>query len=377
MSCCWGNLPEELVAEILLKLPVKSLLRFKCVCKSWYALIKGANFVNQHLCYANTSSSGSLIFMLYDAASRKYGISLVSDETLKSVPSAQLKLPPSCEKLANWGDLFTFLGPVNGIYCIYDEYSDVVLWNPSTKEFRHLPPTDQPNIPRGELSAGVNTGFGFDPKTNDYKVIRIMTYCYEKYIDGPRFHRAELYTLSTDAWSELDPLLPCQITGLDIHNGYLSGAYHWLAYDNTRKKDLVLSFDMADEVFGTFLRPAAFEEDSFAEELLVIKGSLTLISYDHKEIGTCFVIWVMKEYAVEESWTKLASIGPFSECLIPVGCGKKHEVFLRTAISNEVCLIRYDAKSRELAKFQLGKVTGGSVICFHAVIYMESLVSIK
>ncbi|KAG4970224.1 hypothetical protein AAZX31_13G091900 [Glycine max] len=36
-------LPEELIIEILLRLPVKSLLRFKRVCNSWLSLISDAN----------------------------------------------------------------------------------------------------------------------------------------------------------------------------------------------------------------------------------------------------------------------------------------------------------------------------------------------
>ena len=38
-------LPEELIIEILLRLPVKSLLRFKRVCNSWLSLISDANWV--------------------------------------------------------------------------------------------------------------------------------------------------------------------------------------------------------------------------------------------------------------------------------------------------------------------------------------------
>ncbi|TKY47881.1 F-box/kelch-repeat protein [Spatholobus suberectus] len=33
------SLPLELVREILLRLPVRSVLRFKCVCKSWLSVV--------------------------------------------------------------------------------------------------------------------------------------------------------------------------------------------------------------------------------------------------------------------------------------------------------------------------------------------------
>ncbi|XVF60530.1 hypothetical protein PTKIN_Ptkin08bG0054900 [Pterospermum kingtungense] len=50
-----NNLATDLVVEILLNLPVKSLLRFKSVCKSWYALIDSNEFINMHLDEASTS----------------------------------------------------------------------------------------------------------------------------------------------------------------------------------------------------------------------------------------------------------------------------------------------------------------------------------
>ena len=43
------DVPEVLVEEILLRLPPKSLLRLKSVCKSWNTLISGQYFVNKHL----------------------------------------------------------------------------------------------------------------------------------------------------------------------------------------------------------------------------------------------------------------------------------------------------------------------------------------
>ena len=44
-----SELLEELVIEILLRLPVKSLLRFKSVSKAWQAIISDPSFICSHL----------------------------------------------------------------------------------------------------------------------------------------------------------------------------------------------------------------------------------------------------------------------------------------------------------------------------------------
>lgn len=43
------NLPDELVIDILLCLPPKTLVEFTAVRKSWYSLIKNPSFIKTHL----------------------------------------------------------------------------------------------------------------------------------------------------------------------------------------------------------------------------------------------------------------------------------------------------------------------------------------
>jgi hypothetical protein len=42
-------LPEELLAEILPFFNVKTIMRLKCLSKSWLAFISDSNFVEKHL----------------------------------------------------------------------------------------------------------------------------------------------------------------------------------------------------------------------------------------------------------------------------------------------------------------------------------------
>lgn len=73
-------------------------------------------------------------------------------------------------------------GLVSLTYWVYPP--QVYLWNPSINgefNFKALPLTPSPPTPQGFTSRGLCTiGFGFDPKTNDYKVVRIWTF-FERY----------------------------------------------------------------------------------------------------------------------------------------------------------------------------------------------------
>lgn len=56
------------------------------------------------------------------------------------------------------------LGPINGIY---------VLFNPATRDFKALLVSIIPLAPHTRVLID-SVGFGFDPKTSDYKLVRIM-----------------------------------------------------------------------------------------------------------------------------------------------------------------------------------------------------------
>ncbi|XP_028083221.1 uncharacterized protein LOC114284500 [Camellia sinensis] len=163
------NLPEDVVNEILSRLPVKSLLRFKCVCK--------------------------------------YAIAFFLNETLVGIPP----LLENFDHLQIPDPMRHVVGPIDDIFLVYTYgYSDgnrMALWNPAMREFRlfHvLEPIFPPNF-----HVVVNVvGFGLDPLTRDYKIIWIRNFV-ERIgdvsgddIDYPCYVVA-LYTLGDDSRYEI------------------------------------------------------------------------------------------------------------------------------------------------------------------------------
>ena len=197
-------LPDDLIVEILLRLPVKCLKRFSCVCKAWYAVTRDPVFMAKHLDQTNSSDDGNASILI--CHTREYSFSMLSNETLDHVPT----------RISMFSGLhYRFplvYGPCNGILCPYSP-KGLTLWNPATREIKSLPRTTFRHSKFWER-AHTFMAFGRDPKTRDYKVVRFLTLPIRK---------AELYTLSSDSWRQMDLDVPAYIDRTNIINSSMKG----------------------------------------------------------------------------------------------------------------------------------------------------------
>nr|POF05808.1 f-box/kelch-repeat protein [Quercus suber] len=169
------ELPEDLVIQILLWLPVMSLLRLKCVCRSWCDLISGQNFITKHLLHNQTTSNKNMnvgfLLLWREKTSHNYVFSKLPYETLEisstqAVPSSYLGTDDKTDK-------FDIVGSSNGLVCLRVHDSlNIILWNPATKETKVVPHS-QISYPQGKAFPQ-DLGFGFDIKSNEYKVVMIL-----------------------------------------------------------------------------------------------------------------------------------------------------------------------------------------------------------
>lgn len=124
-------LPEEVVLEILHRLPVKSLIRFRCVSKSWNSIITTPAFINSHLSY-NSSNSNKLIVRYFVDNHFVEHYKLIDDNNDSSSDQIQhIDFPLTSGR-------FMLIGSVNGLLSL-SELERYVLWNPSIRKFITLP----------------------------------------------------------------------------------------------------------------------------------------------------------------------------------------------------------------------------------------------
>ncbi|KAM5581336.1 F-box/kelch-repeat protein [Rosa sericea] len=278
---------EDIVSEILARLPVRSLLRFRCVCKSWRALIADSHFVKKHSSYAERGigdNNSRLLFLMSPPLSIDY-------EALKDLKEggdgwfARRELPFPVKLTAYQFMLkrVRILGSCNGLICVECQAVGIVVWNPCTGEYKVLPnpPTD--------CHPSDFYGFGYDSTADDYKIIRGRRSSEEALI--------HVFTLKTGSWRTIRDRDNAEFWGKGC---LFNGALHWLVptYQGSR----IMSFCLAEEKFE--------ETVPLLDDYRVFHG--VLVYKDHlcvyqilDGIPADLSVWLMEEYGAKESWTQV------------------------------------------------------------------------
>ncbi|KAK3001048.1 hypothetical protein RJ639_020457, partial [Escallonia herrerae] len=342
-----GNFLDDVVREILLMLPVKSLLKCKSVCKSWYTLITKPSFISAHFnCNAALKRSHCILVkrvLPEHVPPTESVLSFLSNEI-----SSDDHVPQTEITISHFNHFLQMVGPCNGIVCLTD-HRDIFLCNPSIRDFKVLPAPSF-NYPQGLFSTTLGVGFGFDPYSSEYKVIRIAELYEDDESGGYGFHsvNVEIYDLSTNSWRKIDTVVP-YVWYFPCSEFLFNGHFHWWADDKDHGGESMLSFHISTEVFQQIRLPdvCAFP-DGKERAFLVLNESIALLLFNPSE-QTCFDIWLMTEYGVAESWTKQFTIGPLVQVEQPL-LFWKHELLLEKANGR---LSSYDLKSQRLKEFQV------------------------
>ncbi|XP_065872523.1 F-box/kelch-repeat protein At3g06240-like isoform X2 [Euphorbia lathyris] len=321
-------LPDEVVVEtILWRLPIKSIMQCRCVCKSWYSLITSPKFISSHLHKTLTKNSQSFLYErdILDKTG-SYLLHFYNEDYFRSM-LFRLPCNPKC-----W---INIIGSVNGLicFCIYEWSGSLVvnfvLCNPSIGHFLSVPPSFS------SLRGWNVKGFGFDERTQDYKILFISS-CWYGFI----------YSLNSNCWSRIVSV-PKNWDKQCNTIVFVNGRFHWFAcgHDGNIRLNMIMVFDVKGEAFDHIPLPECLatsglhrfgirEQDRFDIKEFG-ESSIALIRLTVEAEGFVTHIWMMKEYGLVESWMKLtvrtprASMMRFREEVI--GFINKDEVLIRSA----------------------------------------------
>ena len=373
-------LPPEVIGEILLGLPIKSVLRFRSVCKTWYSLISNSRFANAYLARSNQRPSPYFLFGRREH--EKVCFSLHSNPAIDSSDFIEFHPPYETygdEHSYDWSwnsPLFQIVGSVNGLICLVNSHDELhekyFLWNPSINRTVRL------TFVKNPLFAKCNYchGFGYHAPTNEYKVARIMHFDY-------CIAMVEICALnSSREWHSFKLSADFNLYLQGETSVFTNGRLHWLAQNYQMREDgtclnFILSFDLGYEIGDENIvyhevpvpKVLEIEGDQYSLEwahiaIAMLNGLLAL----HGRLDEKYDVWVMNEYGVVESWTKLYTIDLGERLGRVIGFKKNGEVLITT---NDRDLLLYEPNSqRTIWDLQKNYVSS----CFYLDNYVESLV---
>ncbi|XP_050379566.1 F-box protein CPR1-like [Argentina anserina] len=277
------HIPEEVVIKVLERLPVKPLIRFTCVSKRWrFIILSDPQFAKSQYKLSKGYQPGRRLLLTSPDHRQFYSLdfeSSLGDNVVKRkvrIPFKSLEVQCSC----------------NGLVCATVKVDvskaakpafHVYIWNPSTGFYKKLP---DPSLKRVH-------GIGYLSATDDYKIL----------MSGQQMNCqiTQILSLRANVWKTIQ----CPFDDLDRCSKWIrvNEALHWL------RNAVIVAFNLAIEDFRTMPLPAALEFKYLDNE-----GSINLAA----SVGGCLCafhcpsffrgsidMWVMKEYGVADSWTKL------------------------------------------------------------------------
>ena len=381
MGKSFCHVPEEVVEEIFSWLPPESLIRFKCVCKSWCSLITSLFndpvFVAKHLhnAHNNILSPKSLLIIDHDPEEEEdissdddddiLLLNISSDNGEKDdihfvIEELEVQSPFDRRYLSNREFTRMMGGHIrhvkfyhcDGIICLIFG-DETMLWNPSLRESKLLPPPK--SAYKFDICGQVGiTGFGYDPVANDYKVVKIF----------PN-KLYEIYSLNTSTWKDITKGSDEDEYEYSIEGAMqvcYKGLCYWFLYFNKN----MLSFDLHTEEFRVI--PLPDPASIWKRTLKVWIDSIAFIASCENGIE----IWVMNYCSdgVSDSffWIKHLRIVP--DVATPLIFWKSDELLLKCMSGFVSCNLR----SKKLRKL-IDQGVDRSLKLWGA--YVKSLISIN
>ncbi|XP_057802353.1 F-box/kelch-repeat protein At3g23880-like [Salvia miltiorrhiza] len=306
------HLPEEIIEEILSRLPVKSLLRLRCVSKTWRSLIGSKCFIKAH--HQNSIKNPCFPHQRLIRVTTKYD--RLEECSLQSLLRKRLISRYSLDNL----EITTLLplqswGCCNGLFCVIglSKWPErVYLWNPSTRTSKKLPEISSPGYVR-------NYGFGWVESSDEYKVF-VLLVDYDYYQGIGNSSVGKVYSSKTKSWKTIelcDDLDYCWRGGV-----FAGGKLYWRNYGD---KEYIIFWDLKSEVFGRIELPFDHEFCTKWYWFVDVLGGLLCVLCYIDDYTRVIRVWVMKE-----SWKRVATFAHLVELLqpAPLMVGRKGEILL-------------------------------------------------
>ncbi|KAK6118003.1 hypothetical protein DH2020_048258 [Rehmannia glutinosa] len=291
--------PEDIMLCIVTRLPVKSILRFKSVCKPWCELFSTPEFIKMH--HGQFSSDPKNQSFIVHRVNKNSSNTM----SLFSIESNVKKLTILDHPFSSIHLEIDTMGCCNGLVCLYiPPFGQIiVLWNPAMKLSMELPSS---KVDFG-AHQNVSLGFGYDAQRADFKVVRIFSS--KMGITG-----VEVYSVNSDSWRTIE--VDFQFNVLQTKNVVIvNGNPYWVAKvdrnDSAKSEfsEVLVCFDVTKLVFKIVPLSTLYMEVEEAVGLVDWNGSLggLVCTIDNERVKSVDG-WVFDDG--EQIWRKDYTFGP-------------------------------------------------------------------
>ncbi|KAL7229417.1 hypothetical protein ACSBR2_008011 [Camellia fascicularis] len=207
---------DDLLNQILLYLPIRSLLRFKSVSKHWLSLITNPHFLHLRTTRPNPRPSGLFLYRYSHQIHPEFDfLSLLNYESPSKPPFNALTFVDDPSDLR-------ILQSCNGLLLCRGLH--LYIYNPTTSQFATLPqPPRRVLTPLRCYTTFYAYNLAFDPsKSPHYKVVSVNFSC-----GLPDHYELEIFSSETGLWSPSgDPFNGDVSFNLGV---FWNGALHWVS----------------------------------------------------------------------------------------------------------------------------------------------------
>ncbi|XP_009765975.1 F-box protein At5g07610-like [Nicotiana tabacum] len=369
---------DDLLIQILLHLPITSLLYFKTVSKHWLSLITNPKF--SILCHPNPNPAIGLFLPSY-VLKPKFDYVHFNSQNLTKPPFKKLKFTKDPSGI-------TILQSCNGLLlCCSNRIRQPInyyVYNPTTKHYTTLPKsflgTENSNIHGLSLA--------FDPiKSPRYKVI-----CIRNSVSSPEHYQIEIYSSETGPWRLSGGPF---IADVNFSKGvYWNGSIHWISTIGNLNS---LCYNIDLESLGVIPMPPVPDNyvsvtisyfGESCDHLHLIQISNPQIQFDVYEMKRDYSEWFVK-YKVDlhpiasafpmmtNTYLDPFEIDYYNFAILSLVRGRREEdAFMVLGIPGDCKAIRYNLVSKSYEKLCDDEVGDEQVWFFSAAgvfEYIESL----
>ncbi|CAF2147345.1 unnamed protein product [Brassica napus] len=263
------QLPKDLIGDILCLLPLKSLARFRAVCKEWNTIWEDKSFSNHYL---SRMRPQFMVATKYQTCSIEINLD-EEDHVLSSIVERDITLEYPCETHTSIGYCDGFV-----LFCMYKK--GFAIWNPWVRQNKFI-----------ENQEFDFCGIGYD--VTGYKIFGLMSF-YDS--SGEDNYKVAIYECKSEVWKFIND------TGLEprrliMQDNIVSikGNLYVIAIDRKTRESFLQSFDFSEDQFKTICANLPSMEGCFTGLLAVFRGDRVSLLMQSEEVDMKVEILVSKQ----------------------------------------------------------------------------------